>query len=71
MCDCIEQVNKLLAERNTKLSQAFNLSGSSNPLLMIKTEKLDDSKRQKPANMFASYCPFCGKKYKKEGEKDE
>jgi hypothetical protein len=65
MCDCIKQVNDLLATKNTRLSQAYNLSGSKNPLLMIKTEKLDDSKRQKPVKMFASFCPFCGEEYQK------
>jgi hypothetical protein len=58
-------VNKQLADKNTRIEQAFGMRGTV-PNVMIKTEKLDDSKRVKPCNIFASFCPFCGAEYPKQ-----
>jgi len=70
MCSCIERIDEKLKERNTKLCLAISFSGESTKVL-IGTEKIDTKKRGKPANLLASYCPFCGKKYDGEGIQNE
>ena len=59
MCTCIEDSNKFLSDRNTRIT--IPLFGTQRPF--VQTEKLDDFKRGKPTMIFASYCPFCGEKY--------
>lgn len=63
MCNCIELVNKELAERNanTEIHVPFTLSKITR--VCVETEKIDDKKRGKPMKVFASFCPFCGKEY--------
>lgn len=66
MCNCIEDVNKKLAEmgKNTKLDIPITFSGKlSADRVAIKTCKLDDGKREKPITVTPAYCPFCGKLY--------
>jgi hypothetical protein len=60
--DCIKQVNEQLAQHNTRIAEAFSLTGSQCELIPIQTVKADDKVRRKPVNMYASYCPFCGVK---------
>ncbi len=61
-CECIAEVNKKLAERNTQiLLPMFVMKGPVVPF--VETRKLNEKKRGKPVAMFASFCPFCGLKY--------
>lgn len=60
---CFDQADAKLADRNTRLSYMFGISPTgAGTFLRIATEKVDTSKRGKPVNMAATYCPFCGKK---------
>jgi hypothetical protein len=59
MCDCIQDVNKFLAEHNTKIELPW--FGPQRPF--VQTIKLHERPRSKPKLMFASFCPFCGEKY--------
>lgn len=71
-CDCIDKINTALSEQETNtmldIPIALNRSDGNNTLESVKrvkvvTTKRDTSKRKKPMQMFASYCPFCGEKY--------
>jgi hypothetical protein len=59
--DCTERINALLAPKNTILAVAFSID-SARELVMLTTVKADTKKRGKPATLFASFCPFCGRK---------
>ena len=64
MCNCIEQVNKALAERNTVLCEGTLINfktGARRQTLMIETEKITKS-RQSTVSVYPSFCPFCGVK---------
>ena len=62
-CNCIETVDAMLAERNTRLTQPLVFSDDQSPRLMIVTEQIDTGRGKKKAcGMFATYCPFCGVK---------
>lgn len=64
MCDCIKNVNELLAAHNAVL--VLPMFGAQRPF--IETTKREGSKRGKPPKMQASFCPFCGEQYpEKEG----
>ena len=66
MCDCIETVNKHLAEFNTKIElPMWTSSGTRRPF--VQTMKVDEKKRGKPRMMFANCCPFCGERYAEAG----
>lgn len=63
MCKCIEEVDKQLAAKNTRvqLKEALNMrSGTIREALMVPTEKINSRKRAGPINVFATFCPFCG-----------
>lgn len=60
-CNCIEEVNKKLAERGDELDLSFDLMAGKS-FLVLKTVRLK-GKRGKPLLMLPSFCPFCGKKY--------
>jgi len=57
-CDCVDQIDAKLADRNTKL----NLEVFSERCV-VESMKIDSKKRGAPVRVLASYCPFCGKKY--------
>ena len=68
MCDCIENVNKKLSEKNVntkiKVPLLLNMDMSSQSAkVQIVTEKEDPNVRKKPISLFSSYCPFCGEAY--------
>jgi hypothetical protein len=72
-CKCIDKVNELLIEQHeTRLDipLMFNLTNhkATQDKVLVATKKVDGSK--KPAKkVFASYCPFCGKKYEAKSKK--
>lgn len=60
-CNCIETVDAMLAERNTRLTQPIVFSDNQAPRLMIVTEQIESGRGKKKAcGMFATFCPFCG-----------
>jgi hypothetical protein len=62
MCECIDTVNKLLAEHNARLVCTYNLStGRDFPKLGV--EKIETRKRGSAPLMIPTYCPFCGEPY--------
>jgi hypothetical protein len=67
-CNCVEQVNAQLKERNVALTTSILMdfgkgkASVSPPQLMA--HKIDsDKKKTKVPVIFAMFCPFCGKKY--------
>jgi len=63
MCNCIEDLDELLAQKNTKISAAIQFSkngilSARQPIIM--TEKINPKKKEGPVKLFPSYCPFCG-----------
>lgn len=62
-CECIEVVNKELAEHNTQILLPMFTVGDNVRRPFVETAKLDDKKRGKPLAMFATFCPFCGMRY--------
>lgn len=65
MCTCIETVDADLAGRGLNTRVETPLFGPARAL--VRTLKADDHKRQKPAVLFATCCPFCGERYPEEG----
>ena len=66
MCDCIEKVNKLLEDKNTKLDVPIMYTIDkrfSADRVKIVTVKRDDKNRKKPIPVTPAYCPFCGNSY--------
>jgi hypothetical protein len=59
MCDCIDKVNVLLAERNGLLETNW----LSNPARAMVSVCRKESRGKKPPLMEATHCPFCGDKY--------
>ena len=65
MCECREKINKKLAEKNARIAGGFMLGGSTMTVTppMIETEKLVP-RGKRPPIVLATYCPFCGEKFK-------
>lgn len=60
MCDCIKRVNAKLADYNGVLET--NLL--ANPQRVVLSTTKITSRGKRPPIFEASYCPFCGEKYK-------
>lgn len=63
MCDCIDKVNKTLAEHNTRLDLAnvINMkTGVMSLVVEVPTKKINP--RKPKLRMEPIYCPFCGVK---------
>ena len=70
MCDCIDDVDKVLAEHNGRLDLTINLStGRAWPTLLV--EKKDPKVRKRPPTMVPTHCPFCGEKYEVDAVPEE
>lgn len=70
MCECVKNVNEMLAERNTRLKEALVMRPvKGKDYLFIETEQIETGRgKAKATSMFASFCPFCGEKHpEKEG----
>lgn len=61
-CSCWKQVDDQIPEGES-LDVGFNLSGHE--FLKIATHRAD---KKRKSNIYASYCPFCGKKLVKPKE---
>lgn len=65
-CKCADDIDVMLASRNTRLSRAivFSDSRDDNPNLMLETEQIETGRgKKKAATMFLTFCPFCGVRY--------
>ena len=64
MCNCIEEIDKKLAEagHNTKLETTWNFM-TGMVYVKIGVEKADPKNRKKPALAIPTFCPFCGERY--------
>jgi hypothetical protein len=62
VCDCIQKVNKLLAEHKTAIDTVSVLSdGKFKQRLCIPTRSTDTARRKKPPmRVFSTFCPMCG-----------
>ncbi len=69
MCDCIKETNEALAKEttNTELDVPIVLNHETMELkaeyVLVATRKRNKYQRARPKKLFASYCPFCGRKY--------
>ena len=59
---CVKRINALLVDQNTVIAEAISFSNPEREMIQIVTAKANQSKRGKPSNFFASFCPFCGVK---------
>lgn len=68
MCECRESIDKELAASNAKIAAALLIDHCVLNLAppMIALEKIDEKKRGRLPNLLATYCPFCGERYKRE-----
>lgn len=64
---CFVEANKALAASNTAISFVYMFT-DMDVRLIVKTEKLDGTKRGKPKTLMASHCPFCGSSLIKAGD---
>ena len=66
MCDCRTRMNERLKPSNARLASAFMVSGGKLGAAppMIEVEKIDPKSRKKIPSVLATYCPFCGEKFK-------
>jgi hypothetical protein len=73
MCDCVATINKKLADRNTRIAQAFclteDLSGAD-CIITIATEKVHP-RGKRPVAVLATFCPFCGTEIPRSDAKTE
>lgn len=63
-CECIQSVDAMLAEHNTRIMLPIVLTSGRTPRPMIVTEQIETGRGKKKAvGMFATFCPFCGERY--------
>lgn len=63
-CDCVDKVDAMLAEKNTRITRALIISQPDTFRALIETEQVESGRgKPKARSMFASFCPFCGTKY--------
>lgn len=67
MCDCRDQVNKMLKQHNTALERNW-LNQTD---IIIETVKINAKKRGQRSIMFANFCPWCGEKLPRGHRHDE
>lgn len=62
MCNCIEQMNRVLIYRNSTLDLSIDLFGRRPTMVQVSTHQTDKPNK-KGVHVLAAYCPFCGQKY--------
>ena len=68
-CDCIETVDKMLSDRNTRIMLPIMFGADQTPRPMIVTDQIQSGRgKPKAVGMFATFCPFCGVKYGQEAQ---
>lgn len=73
-CDCVDKIDEKLAEKNLRLA-CTALSGEDYSLrVYLKADWIDRNKaprgdKNRPPNMYASHCPWCGVKIAKKDKK--
>lgn len=60
MCDCINQINTALKDRNAKLETSFLLGENPKTVVSVTTVKADKTNKMKPVSVIPSHCCFCG-----------
>lgn len=63
-CNCIDATNDALKERNMELGVLLDFSGKSEHRVALQAHLIEKRRGQRPGNIVAAYCPFCGRKYK-------
>jgi hypothetical protein len=72
-CECIGVMDAKMAEHNTRLPLTFMFPTDGSPAfdqITIATEKLNTRNRTK-VSALATFCPFCGVRYRPEKEAAE
>lgn len=60
-CGCLQAVDAMLAERNTRIMLPILLGADQTARPMLVTEQIETGRgKQKAVSMFATFCPFCG-----------
>ena len=69
-CECVNKIDERMDKQcqNTCISKVFTFDGYPEYYIRVQTELVEEKKRAKPTNVFASFCPFCGVKWVKEVE---
>ncbi len=65
-CNCIDNMEPLLAEHNTRLVVTFGFPRDDRPAFVrpkLSTEKIEPRKRVGPVIAVPTFCPFCGERY--------
>lgn len=70
MCDCVAQVNEMLAKEKTCIDQISLINfktGNVRQSMHIATAKTERG-RHKAKTLLPTFCPFCGEKIAKDSE---
>jgi hypothetical protein len=75
MCNCIRDINTKLKEGVVCLSATMPLTENGISRALIPLIRLDkwiiENRRNKPKDMIASFCPWCGEKYPTQDKSEE
>ena len=65
-CNCLEDFDTKLKERNTRLGVTLCIPRDSGPATVrptIVTEKVEPRKKGRAVTVLPTFCPFCGERY--------
>ena len=67
-CKCLSEMDAELRKHNTRIQTQFSFAGGNLADVIctpyIGTEKIDTKQRKKALGIVATFCPFCGLKYR-------